>query len=99
MLHTVNKSPFERRSLASCLRYAREGDAVLFYEDGVYALRVGAETSIELAAAKHLNLYALGPDLEARGIGAGQVLKEVKIVDYGGFVDLAAENGPVQSWL
>ena len=37
MLHTVNKSPFEHNGLATCLRYARPGSAVLLIEDGVYA--------------------------------------------------------------
>ena len=100
MLHTVNKSPFERTSLASCLRYARKGDAILLYEDGVYAARRNAKTAAELAAtAKDLNLFVLGPDLDARGVAADQVIEGIQIVDYGGFVDLAAENGPVQAWL
>ncbi len=38
MLHTVNKSPFEKTSLDSCLRFAQEGSAILLLEDGVYAL-------------------------------------------------------------
>ncbi|MCP4411990.1 MAG: sulfurtransferase complex subunit TusB, partial [Gammaproteobacteria bacterium] len=29
MLHTVNKSPFERNTLKSCLRIAKPGSAVL----------------------------------------------------------------------
>ena len=28
-LHTVNKSPFERNTLESCLRLAKKGSAVL----------------------------------------------------------------------
>ena len=37
MLHTVNKSPFEKTTFESCLRHAMPGDAVLLFEDGVYA--------------------------------------------------------------
>ena len=100
MLHTVNKSPFERSSFATCLRYAREGDSVLLFEDGVYAARAGSPDAEELkTATKDRTFYALGPDLEARGITPDQLIAGVKIVDYGGFVDLAAGEGPVQAWL
>ena len=100
MLHMVNKSPFERTGLAACLRYARKGDAVLLYEDGVIAARhaSAAQTGID-GALKELKLFVLGPDLEARGIAADSVLKGIEIIDYGGFVDLVADNDPIQSWL
>ena len=32
-LHTVNKSPFEKSSLESCLSHVAEGSAVLLIED------------------------------------------------------------------
>lgn len=100
MLHTVNKSPFEKTTLATCLRYARDGDAVLLYEDGVYAARKASAAAVGLAAAAgRLRLFVLGPDLAARGVPADQVLDGVGVVDYAGFVDLVAENGPVQAWL
>ena len=35
-LHTVNKSPFSTQTLLSCLNHAKDGDAVLMIEDGVY---------------------------------------------------------------
>ena len=35
MLHIVNKSPFERNALDTCMRLANEGAAILFIEDGV----------------------------------------------------------------
>ena len=37
MLHTVNKSPFEHKTLETCLKFARQGSAVLLIEDGIYA--------------------------------------------------------------
>ena len=36
ILHTVNKSPFEKSSMDSCLAHAKEGSSVLMYEDGIY---------------------------------------------------------------
>ena len=37
MLHTVNKSPFERDALDSCIRLAKSGSSILLMEDGVVA--------------------------------------------------------------
>ena len=99
MLHIVNKSPFERNALESCLRFCRSGSAVLLIEDGVYAATRGnaAEPKVRQAMS-HMKVYALGPDLEARGM-QDTVIDGVKLVDYGGFVDLVAEHKAVQSWL
>lgn len=100
MLHTVNKSPFEKNSLTSCLRLAKKGSPILLIEDGVYAATRGTRFSEKMdAALQEHKLYALGPDLKARGIDQGQVMDGVTVVDYAGFVDLAAENDKVQAWL
>lgn len=99
MLHTVNKSPFERTALETCLRYAQKGDSILLYEDGVIAARKASANAVGLEGVKDYKLFVLGPDLEARGIAADQVMDGIQIVDYGGFVDLVAEVGPVQAWL
>ena len=44
MLHIVNKSPHQARSLESCLRLALPGHAVLLIEDGVYAATAGSQS-------------------------------------------------------
>jgi tRNA 2-thiouridine synthesizing protein B len=99
MLHTVNKSPFNHNSFETCLKYATKGSAVLLIEDGVYAAAKGTTVSQKLAnALKTVPIYALKPDVEARGI-QGRMLDGVKLVDFGGFVDLVAEHNTVQSWL
>jgi len=99
MLHIVNKSPFDRNSLESCLRLAKHGSAVLLIEDAVYGATKGssAEKQVQDAMAG-LKVYALGADLQARGV-ADRVMDGVMVVDYGGFVDLVAEHGNLQSWL
>jgi len=99
MLHIVNKSPFERNALGSCLRFGRDGSAVLLIEDGVYAVTRGniAEPKIK-AALGQMKIYALRPDLEARGM-QDAVLEGIQLVDYGGFVDLVVSHNAVQSWL
>jgi tRNA 2-thiouridine synthesizing protein B len=99
MLHIVNKSATERGTLESCLAMATKGSAVLLIEDAVYAVTTGSTVAAKIqAATADLKIYALGPDLAARGM-AGRVLDGVNVVDYGGFVDLVAEHNSCQSWL
>jgi len=99
MLHTVNKSPSERNSLDSCLSHAKTGSSVLLFEDGIYAVVKGSAASGRLQKSSGISIYALGPDLKARGIGENQIIDGVTVVDYGGFVDLVTRHDNVQSWL
>jgi tRNA 2-thiouridine synthesizing protein B len=100
MLHTVNKSPFEKNSLDSALRLAKDGSALLLIEDGVYAAVKGTAAEGKVReAARRLKVFVLGPDLKARGLEESKVIDGVSVVDYGGFVDLAAENDKVQAWV
>lgn len=99
MLHIVNKSPAERNTLDSCLRMAQEGGAILLIEDAVYAATRGNEGESKLRdALGRFKVYALAPDLEARGMHE-LVMEGVTTVDYGGFVDLVTEHKNCQSWL
>ena len=99
-LHTVNKSPFDRPSLTTCLAHVAQGDAVLMIEDGVVSARKGSAFADNLRAkTPTCAIYVLAPDLVARGMKAEDVVEGVKLVDYAGFVDLAAENKRVVSWL
>ncbi len=99
MLHTVNKSPLQTRDLDSCLAHLG-GGRLLLIEDGVYAAVAAGEASAQLRGpAAEGRVYALGPDLEARGIGHDAVADGVEVVDYAGFVQLVAEHGPHQAWL
>ncbi|EXJ14778.1 sulfurtransferase complex subunit TusB [Imhoffiella purpurea] len=100
ILHTVNKSPFERNSLESCLKFATDGAAVLLFEDGIYAALSGTSVeSVVSGALGKLKVYVLGPDLKARGFSEERVIEGISVVDYAGFVDLAAEHDKVQAWL
>lgn len=100
MLHTVNKSPFERNTLSSCLDMAKSGSSILLIEDGVLAAVKGTAAADKVAGAmSDKSVYVLGPDLNARGMTDDQVIDGIKIVDYEGFVDLTAECENVQAWL
>lgn len=102
MLNIVNKSPLERNALASCLRVmgaAPAGDALLLIEDAVYAATRGHASAAQIGElAGRCPVYALKPDLDARGV-ADRLLEGVTAVDYAGFVELVATHPNNQSWL
>ncbi|MEO8119989.1 MAG: sulfurtransferase complex subunit TusB [Rhodoferax sp.] len=99
MLHIVNKSPFQTSTLDTCLRMAQPGNALLLIEDGIYAATVGsaAESRLRQACAT-LKVYALQPDMDARGV-TGKLIDGVTLVDYSGFVDLTVQYHTSHSWL
>ncbi|MDH5189654.1 MAG: sulfurtransferase complex subunit TusB [Gammaproteobacteria bacterium] len=99
MLHTVNKSPFDRNSLERCMRTCDKGSAILLIEDGVYGGIKGSVIEDKVKGAmKDVKIYALEADLDSRGI-KGRVIDGIQLVDYNGFVDLTVEYDKVQSWL
>ena len=99
-LHTVNKSPFERSTLVSCLNHTVAGDKILLIEDGVIGARKGsAFAELVKSAQGTCGLYVLAPDMEARGISEGELVDGVTAVGYNEFVDLVAECERTQSWL
>lgn len=99
-LHTVNRSPFEHGALAACLARVRPGSAVLLIEDGVLGALASSPHAARLAAAaaSEVEVFALGPDLAARGIQAARVAAFVQVVDYAGFVALACRFGKTATW-
>ena len=99
-LHTVNKSPFEKNALSSCLEHATDGASVLLFEDGIYAALRGTEVADKVERAMgSVKVFVLGEDLKARGFGEDRLISGISVVDYAGFVDLAAEADAVQAWL
>jgi tRNA 2-thiouridine synthesizing protein B len=100
-LHTVNKSPFERNSLKTCLSVCKPSASVLLIEDAVVGALENTSISSQIldAVRSGVKIYALNEDLEARGLPQARLIKQIIIVDYAGFVDLAVKNTKVQSWL
>ena len=97
ILHTVNKSPFQNNSLDSCLRIAKAESGILLIEDAVYAA-VESQNGILTEQVLSLHkLYALIPDLKARGL-LERVKPGIELVDYDGFVALTENFKSVQSW-
>ena len=99
ILHTVNKSPFEKNTLTSCLKHCKAGSSLLLIEDGIFAALSGTTFSNQVTEAmKNINVYVLEPDLDARGV-QDSLLDGIKKVDYAGYVDLAVEHDTVDAWL
>ena len=68
VLHIVNKSPFDRNSLDSCLRLAKADSPILLIEDGIYAVQKNtvAADKMTQALANH-PVYALRPRSSGQG--------------------------------
>ena len=97
-LHTVNKSPFERSSMATAFGHVSQGDTVLMIEDGVFGGRKSTAFAKTIEDAR-CDVYALGPDLAARGVKTEDLIEGVRVVGYDGFVDLVAAHARVCAWL
>lgn len=95
VLHIVNRSPAAAPALRQCLGRLGEGDSLLLIEDGVYAAAAQSEAAALLAGYR---VYALEPDMDARGLSQAERLVGVVSVDYAGFVELAAAHAQVLSW-
>src|SRR5690625_7546195 len=98
-LHTVNKSPFSHTTWASCLCVCQPGDALLLIEDGVYAALASSPQAEQLQQAHKagVRLYALEPDLGARGL-SGQHVAAIELVDYNCLVRTRPKTHSTQSW-
>ncbi|MBT3548367.1 MAG: sulfurtransferase complex subunit TusB [Gammaproteobacteria bacterium] len=100
MLHTVNKSPFEKNSLDTCLRLIDDSSSVLLIEDAVYGALENTSISDKIKKAQQATkFYVLGPDLKARGLDKSSLISNIEVIDYKGFVTLTVENDKIQNWL
>jgi len=97
ILHTLNKAPSNNALDHQLYEAIDANDSVLLIEDGAYQLLSAdflvAEGHWSLVAK---NIYALRPDVEARGISAN--IERVDLVDYPQFVALSAKHQNVISW-
>ncbi|MCI0666829.1 MAG: sulfurtransferase complex subunit TusB [Methylococcaceae bacterium] len=99
MLHLVNYSFSGPGEAKRCLGRLGEEDHLLFIGNGVFSVIQASVSAGEIEAGMHrISIFALRPDLAARGIPAETLLPGVQLVDYSGFVELAALHGPVHSW-
>ncbi|MCI0654858.1 MAG: sulfurtransferase complex subunit TusB [Methylococcaceae bacterium] len=99
MLHLVNYSFSGLGEAERCLARMDKGDVLLFIANGVFSVvRASASAGAIEAKLDRIRVFALMPDLAARGIPVDALLPGLRTVDYSGFVGLAIEHGPVHSW-
>ena len=90
ILHLIQRSPYSHSVLKDCLAVLGDQDAILLMEDGVYGY--------EHADLNEVNVvYALQPDLQARGLTPADDSK-IQACDYDEFVSLSAKYSQVISW-
>ena len=82
MLHTVNKSPFEKNSLETCLRLIENNSSLLLIEDAVYGALTNTNIEDKIVNAQStITVYVLGPDLKARGLDKNSLITNIEIID------------------
>lgn len=89
-LFILSHAPHSDPGQARTVDLARGGDGILLIEDGVYAaapIEHPLSTALKAALERGATLYALKPDLDARGIAT-----DLETVDYAGFVDLVERH-------
>jgi tRNA 2-thiouridine synthesizing protein B len=97
VLHIINKSPFSKNSLESCIRVAPKDDPILLTEDAVLGAMSGSSVAALVKdAQKNHAIYALSADIKARNVD--RLVDGVKVIDYNGFVELV-EQHRTMSWL
>jgi len=98
MLYIINHSTSltADNKIQKCLAIAKEEDAILFIEEGVYALANPSFDKNKLQS--YSNLYALKADVKARGL-TDLLVSQIKLIDYEQFVELTEQHEVIQSWL
>ena len=89
ILYIVHRSPFQRNEVILDLQLTKQGDGVLFIQDGVLIAKGIPAHIKELYEQKEkegVKYYFLEEDLQARGIETDKTK-----VNYEGVVDLLAE--------
>ncbi len=80
-------------TLKRCLQRLTTDDALLLLESAVTVVNSGHLLESKLTEyASEYKIYALKPDLLARGIQLPDQLDRIKCIDYDGFVTLAVEH-------
>ncbi len=72
---------------------------VIFLNNAVFQLLKNTRFESDLfELLKTTPCYVLNDDLTTRGIGIDLLLANIEVIDYAKFVQLTAENTPIQTW-
>lgn len=80
-------------------RLRAEKLGIILVANGVYHATVKENGKASALLEKTPNLYALSEDIQTRGIQESDVDKRVKLVNYGGLVDLIFGEYEKLAWL
>jgi len=94
MLYIVNK---KGEVLENCIKRVMANDVILLIEEAVFTALVTKPPSVLSELISNVAVYALTPDMEARGIDVKRCYEHIQYVDYAGFVELVENNKPVRS--
>lgn len=94
MLYIVNK---KGDALINCIDTVSVDDVILLIEGAVYAALATTQPSTLSERVNGVAIYALMPDMQARGIDVARCYEHIQYVDYAGFIDLVEHNNPVRS--
>ncbi|HIL93838.1 MAG TPA: sulfurtransferase complex subunit TusB [Cycloclasticus sp.] len=95
MLFIINKNS---AVIGGCIAKASADDVVLLIEDAVFAvIECGESPVMQRSDNNTAAIYALSPDMQARGVREAACHKHIKFVDYTGFVELVVNHNPVRS--
>ena len=76
-----------------------KGDTLLFVASAVLCLHKNSQSAQTiLAYCQDFQCYALEADLLARGLAVDEILPEITVVDYLGFVSLTVEHAVIKTW-
>jgi len=97
MLYIINKSHADSQALNNCLQRASKGDGILLIEHAVYSALNVKHSPLHLLLDSEVAVYALTPDMQARGLQESACFSFVEYVDYAGFVGLIEDSSAVRS--
>lgn len=96
MLHTITHSPTSDGRWSTIVPMVLPGDVVLLLQDGVIAGLQSSAAAAQLLA-RGAPIYALTPDLMARGV-MQHLTVGITPIDYPGFVALTVQHWPHCAW-
>ena len=97
ILHLINKPAYTLEVFQHCCQSVRQGDGMLFIEDGVLSLQRATTVKKLQKLTGQCTVYCLTADCEARGI-MSRLPNFVMLVTIDGFVDLTADFSKTISW-
>jgi len=99
ILHTVNKSSTGNKLFIQCLDNLQEGDCIILLGDAINIARKENNYLSKVITQLNINVKFYGLQEEGKIKNHKEdFCRELKLVDYDGFLDLAIQCSVSQSW-